>query len=374
LNYMRRQTTFFFLALILSGSSLEVSAAIEVANQGILDYITVLGQTTVKATGTSRFTKFSSNNIGDLWSISTDLRDDTVSPAYGLQSCHPTATLITGANQTLSCTTPSHVAICSPYRLYDAYVFSVVNDDQSGTELTQKQGSFNRSHCPTCPSTCNNASCYGPADFCSYLSGCDEPPSQTVSDGCCCQASPVIIDVSGNGYRMTDASNGVLFDLGGDGRPDQISWTEAGTDDAWLMLDRNGNGTVDSGLELFGNLTPQPKRPNCNGFLALAEFDKAESGGNADGAIDARDAVFESLRLWQDANHNGVSEAGELKTLTSLGLTAIDLEFTEARRRDQYGNLFSYRARTYDDRGFHVGKWAYDVFLLTPSGQARAPQ
>lgn len=327
-----------------------------------------MGQTSVRAIGTSRFTSFSSSNIGDFWIIATNL---THAPS-DLEACTPPAFIITGQGQTISCTTPSRTAICTPTYHYEASVNATVNDDQTGNLVHHAEGYFDSSHCPPCPSTCNNSNCYGPADFRTYVTGCDEPPSQTVSDGCCCQASPIIIDVSGDGYRLTNASNGVLFDLGGDGRPDQISWTEAGTDDAWLMLDRNGNGTVDSGLELSGNLTPQPKRPNCNGFLALAEFDKAANGGNGDGAIDARDAVFGSLRLWQDANHNGVSEAGELKTLASLGLTAIDLEFNEARRRDQYGNLFSYRARTYDERGFHVGKWAYDVFLLTASGQAVA--
>jgi hypothetical protein len=180
--------------------------------------------------------------------------------------------------------------------------------------------------------------------------------------------SPILIDVAGNGFQLSSASAGVDFDIRAVGAAQRISWTVPSSDDAWLALDRNGNGTVDDGSELFGNFTPQPAPPTGherNGFLALAEYDKPTNGGNGDQLITPSDHIFASLRLWQDRNHNGLSEVVELFPLQTVGLKTLELDYKEAKKEDEYGNYFRYRAKVKEEQGAQISRWAWDVFLVT---------
>jgi hypothetical protein len=200
-----------------------------------------------------------------------------------------------------------------------------------------------------------------------YPSGGCQSGYGNAGNGCCCSSfnSPVLIDITGNGFSLTSANEGVDFDINGDGVKERIAWTAATSDDAWLVLDLSNNGTIDNGRELFGNYTPQTRPPfgvAANGFLALAEYDKPINGGNGDGVITQRDAVFSRLRCWQDTNHDGIAENSELHELTALRITTLELTYKESKHTDEHGNRFRYRAKVKSDQG-QMGRWAWDVFL-----------
>lgn len=169
---------------------------------------------------------------------------------------------------------------------------------------------------------------------------CDAPYHYNACSGCCddqnigaCNGSPILIDVTGNGFSLTNALGGVDFDLDGDGSVERIAWTSAGSENAWLALDRNGNGVIDNGQELCGNFTAQTEPP---------------TGEMRNGD---QDFVFSSLRLWLDTNHNGTSEASELQSLSTLGLSSIEPDYKTSKRTDEHGNQFRYRAKVKDSKG-----------------------
>jgi hypothetical protein len=185
-------------------------------------------------------------------------------------------------------------------------------------------------------------------------------------DGCLCEycwgyGTPILVNIGNTSeVKLSSPDNGVQFDLNASGVAHQTAWTRANDSVGFLSLDRNGNGMIDSGAELFGNFTPIPGGTARHGLEALAVFDDSAFGGNGDGFIDENDAVWPNLRIWVDQNHNGHSEEDELLTLEDAGITSISLALELESRKDTYGNLFRYRVR------FQFGsrtKWGYDVFL-----------
>ena len=235
--------------------------------------------------------------------------------------------------------------------------------------------------CP--PGYFRSSNALQPFPVCSYLpcvplpgggggSGCGLTFEGGGSNPCECDpnspncVSPILIDVDDNGLQLSSAIGGVDFDIKANGSPLRVAWTTPNSDDAWLALDRDGNATIDNGGELFGNFTPQPDPPagqEQNGFLALAEYDKPINGGNGDGLITPSATIFATLRLWQDRNHNGTSEPAELFSLPVIGLRTIELDYKLAKKVDEFGNYFRYRAKVKGSQDGHPGRWAWDVFL-----------
>jgi hypothetical protein len=144
------------------------------------------------------------------------------------------------------------------------------------------------------------------------------------------RADPLTLDLDGDGLETVpvSATNPVLFDHNGDGIKTGTGWVKG--DDGFLALDRDGNGAIDSGRELFGDSTPLFDTEGHeigkaeDGFDALAQEDS-----NHDGIVNAQDDRWNELRIWQDANQNGISEADELKTMAAAGIASINVAKTE---------------------------------------------
>ncbi len=135
----------------------------------------------------------------------------------------------------------------------------------------------------------------------------------TVQQTLVVNVSPVVLDLDGDGVEFLARSAGVTFDYLGNGAPLATAW--AGKDDGILAIDLDGNGKADSGKEIvFGG----------NGLTDLQGI-AAKHDSNHDGVLDASDADFAKFGVWQDANSNGVSDAGEFKSMADMGIASLDL-------------------------------------------------
>lgn len=181
--------------------------------------------------------------------------------------------------------------------------------------------------------------------------------------------SPLVLDLDGNGIYTTGVDKGVDFDLDGDGISEKCGWLNPWQNDAFLWLDLNHNGQVDSGRELFGNATLMPDGTAAkNGFEALAQYDRREDGGNEDGIISAEDLIWNFLRLWVDRNHDGMVSSGEVFTLEEKQVLAIRLSYRKELQVDGNGNLEAlwgkFGQRGPNGRGIVI-RDVIDIFFVT---------
>ena len=148
---------------------------------------------------------------------------------------------------------------------------------------------------------------------------------------------PLVLDLDGDGIETLpiNTTTPVMFDLNNSGVKKSVGWIKS--DDGFLVMDRNGNGTIDTGAELFGDATPLSGGGTAaDGFAALAQLDS-----NLDGQMTADDSAFANLRVWRDLNQNGLSEAGELSTLAELDITSINVAASSHTITVTNGNLIT---------------------------------
>ena len=146
---------------------------------------------------------------------------------------------------------------------------------------------------------------------------------------------PIILDLDGDGLETVGLAGNVYFDHDGDGVLTKTGW--AGKNDALLVWDRNANGRIDTGAELFGDFTPLLNGTLApNGFAALAALD-----ANGDGVIDASDPAFHELKLWRDTSQDGQTGAGELITLADAGIVSLNLAHSLKNQRLANGNTLA---------------------------------
>ncbi|MCV4274968.1 hypothetical protein OH710_20190, partial [Pseudomonas capsici] len=145
--------------------------------------------------------------------------------------------------------------------------------------------------------------------------------------------SPLILDLDGDGVETLSTIDGIHFDHDGNGFSERSGWV--GKDDGLLVWDRNQDGRVDQGSELFGNNTSTSSgQKAANGFLALADLDE-----NQDGVFDIRDSAYGKLNVWVDKNSDGAVDEGEFLTLEQAGVKSINLDYVDPGKLDANGDV-----------------------------------
>lgn len=178
--------------------------------------------------------------------------------------------------------------------------------------------------------------------------------------------SPIVIDLDRNNFHFAGLGDPVVFDIDADGTLESTGWTSVDSFDAFLVLDRDGDGNIRDASELFGDSTPLLAGGIAeHGFQALAEFDDFQYGGNGDGFIEPNDLGFSLLRLWIDYDHDGISDQDELLSLNAAGIVKINLDYRLSPRRDQHGNLLRYLGEAWIQHGEKLRRCTVtDVFFV----------
>lgn len=182
----------------------------------------------------------------------------------------------------------------------------------------------------------------------------------------CHDGSPLVLDLDGDGFWGTGPEDPTWFDLDGDGLRELITWNHRHSNDGFLWFDRNGNGEVDGGAELFGDATPLPSgKVAANGFEALAAFDSPSEGGDGDQVITAADAIWHDLQLWIDGDADGTLDPGESGPLARWSVLGISLAYLDSDEFDGNGNRHKYVSLYLKrERGRIVQRRIDDVFFF----------
>lgn len=230
-------------------------------------------------------------------------------------------------------------------------------------------GGYSRQCSQTGPLGCPNTPCNDRGAACSADADCCTPYICLQDLGTCETNTPIMINLKNNSshYDLTSYIDGVLFDIHATGAPLQVGWTEPDSLIGILVLDRNGNGTIDDGSELFGTATrKRDGRRAVNGFDALVDLDGGP--GVSDGRIDSNDPWYTLLRVWFDDNHDGVSQANELVPLADAGVSALFTAYQETPRMDRHGNLYKYEGSALVVKnGREYKHKLFDVALIVPA-------
>jgi hypothetical protein len=179
---------------------------------------------------------------------------------------------------------------------------------------------------------------------------------------------PLAIDLDGDGIKTVGVgANPILFDHNADGIRTGTGWVTG--DDAWLVLDRNANGTIDSGRELFGVDTLLSGTPGIDAVYAPTGFEALRAlDANADNVFNAQDSAFTQVRLWRDLNQDGISQASELTTLAAQNIVAISLNASTTTINLGNGNTVSGTATVTRGNGSTTHVDAVGVAIDTTAG------